>query len=148
MGETADALGLGPTFEFEGTTYTLSPWTYAVQAQFERYLEAQAVAAVKRMDLPDDERRDLLKDVYRDIAAGSYSFGSELVAQALRSLKHLKHLFLLALKVHHPGVTKDLVERMFERQLEELLQKMTSANADPTPGPATAPTTSSPTTPA
>jgi len=147
MGTTADALGLGPQFEFEGTTYTLAPWTYAVQAKFERYLEDQAVQAVKRMSLPEDERRDLIKEVYRDIAAGSYSFGSELVAQALRSLKHLKHLFFLALQVNHPGVTKDLVEKMFEQQLEELLQKMTQANADPTTGPApSTPTSPAPTT--
>lgn len=134
MGQIAQALGQGPTLQYDGQTYTLAPWSYDIQARFERYLEAEATLAARRMaeHLPLEEAKQLLKDVHRDVTAGLYTFGTETVAEALKSLRHLQYLLWLTLLPNHPEVKLDTARKMMDEQLEQVMQAMSDANADPT----------------
>lgn len=157
MGQISQALGLGSQFEFGGKTYTIAPWGYEIQGLFERYLEAEAVKAARRMAqyLSDEEKRQLLADVNRDIASGVYTFGSDLVSKAIfGSLQHFEQLLYLCLRPNHPDVTPAVVKEIVLAQMEDVWQKMMEANTDPTRTPARPatppadPSPSAPTTPA
>ena len=140
MGKVAAALGIGPKFTHEGKDYTLAPWTYKVQAEFERYLEDHAQQVLKRMQhlFSPEEFLEEKRALRKEITSGKYTFGSDAVAEALTSLPHLTQLFYLMLKGNHPEVTRDLVAKMVEGQMEEVMSKMAEANADPsTPPPQT-----------
>lgn len=148
MGQIAKALGLGSEFEFQGQTYRLSPWSFKIQSEFELYLEGQAVKAVHRMrpHLSDEEYREQLDSVRRDIVRGEYTFGSESVAKAYTATPHMKYLLFLMLRDNHPDIKKDLVDQIVEERFEEAIAAMALANADPTTSPA-APTPAPGTTP-
>lgn len=134
MGQVAKALGLGSEFEFKGQSYKLSPWSYKIQGHYERYLESEAVKVLQRLRpyLSDQEYKDQLGDVRRDIVNGEYTFGSESVAKTMTSLPHLKQLLFLMLLENHPEIKKDLVEEMIQEELDRVLETMSQANADPT----------------
>lgn len=136
MGQVSAALAQGSNITFEGKEYVLSPWTYNIQAEFERYLEDYVIQVYKRLApvMTPDERREELKRIRQEIASGEYTFGSELVAKALTSLPHLKHLLFLMLRAKQPDVTPDLVGRMVDAQHEEVMAKMAEANVDPSNG--------------
>ncbi|HYE78140.1 MAG TPA: hypothetical protein VEI97_09145 [bacterium] len=133
MGQVAKALGAGSTIEFRGETYKLSPWSYAIQSQFEEYLEDHALKVVRRLarSLPEAEAQVLMKQTVRDVSSGVYTFGGEAVQEALKSVPHLIHLTWLMLKANHPRVPKALVEDMYREELERVLEAVTLANADP-----------------
>lgn len=134
MGAIAKALGEGSEFEFEGKVYKFAPWTYGIQSSFETYLEEQAVRAAKRMAayLHPQEAKEVMAQVQRDITAGKYTFGSEVVSEAIFSIPHFKRLIYLMLRPSHPEVSLELVDRMVEAHLEEVMAKVAEANADPT----------------
>ncbi len=133
MGQISQSLGVGPEFEYDGKTYRLSPWTYRIQGEFERYLEDFAMRTVRRMKpyTTDPEYRELLASVHRDVASGFYNFGGKAASEAMGTLSHLQYLVLLCLKPGYPEVTPELVQKMFETKLEELMQKIGEANNDP-----------------
>lgn len=134
MGDVNRALGGGSEIEFEGKVYTLSPWTYEVQAAYERYIEREAVNALKRMKplLTDEDYQEQLNKIQQDITIGLYTFGSEKVARSLLAKPHLKYLYYLLLRGNHPDVQMDLVGRLIDKKWEEAMEKMAEANADPT----------------
>lgn len=133
MGEINRALGRGSSIEFKGKTYSLSPWTYGIQGDFEKHMEGEAIKSAKKMRpyLAREEYMELLKEVQRDITCGVYSFGSQTLGKALDSLPHFKVLLLLMLTVSQPDTTMALVDDLVNEKLEEVMQKMTEANADP-----------------
>lgn len=133
MGQVSAALAQGSNITFEGREFILAPWTYNIQAEFERYLEDYVIQVYKRLApvMTPDERREELKKIRQEIAAGEYTFGSDMVAKALTSMPHLKHLLYLMLRVKQPDVTPDLVGRLVDAQQEEVMAKMAEANADP-----------------
>ncbi len=133
MGQISKALGMGSEFKFEDKIYKLSPWNYGIQGKFEVYLEREAVGAIQRLKdlLPGTEYREQLETVVKDVAAGVYSFGTETVAKALQSLKHLKQLLLLMLTENDTSVTSELVNRMCDTKLEDVMRAMTTANLTP-----------------
>ncbi len=139
MGQVSKALGAGSEFEFQGHTYIISPWSYAIQASYERYLEAEAVRALQRLrpHLSDEDYKAQLTDIRRDIVNGEYTFGSEAVAKTMTVLTHLKQLLFLMLQVNHPDIKKDLVDQMVQEELDKVMQSMAEANSDPTVGLAT-----------
>ena len=136
MGKVAAALGQGSTLEHGGKTYTLSPWTYKIQGEFERYLEDHLFQVYKRMSpyMTAEERKEELAKIRKEVTSGEYTFGSDLVARALSSLPHLTHLLYLMLRVNHPEVDKDLAAKIVDGQLEDVMAKMAEANADPSTG--------------
>lgn len=137
---TATLLAKGLPFEFAGETYTIAPWTYDVQAEYEKYLVGRAYANLRaaRAELGpeyEDERAALRKDV----DAGEYEFGRPLVMKSLGSDRNLKHLLYLCLAWAHrdaPGrVTKDLVDRIAADpdKFREAAELLAEANRDPNP---------------
>jgi hypothetical protein len=133
MGQTATTLGIGPTLEFEGKHYRVSPLTWELQAKFETWLEKRALDKVRqhRNTLPAAEYDTLLKSVMRDIAAGVYSFGGEMSVRASQSIPGAKHLLYLELNKCHPEVDEEFTDRIFQAKLEAVTQALTVANADP-----------------
>jgi hypothetical protein len=133
MGLVNKALGGGATFDYKGKSYTLSAWTYEVQAEFERYLEGRAVAAAQRLGrfLSPAQAESMMDKVLRDVAAGVYTFGTETVAQSLKSVGHLKMLTWIMLKGNHPEITKDQSDEMVDAQLGEVIDTVNRMNADP-----------------
>jgi hypothetical protein len=133
MGMVSKVLGLGAELEFEGKKYVLAPWSYKIQGQFERYLEDEAYQVVLRLcrHLSPEEKKEQLAILARDIAAGTYSFGSEAVSKAMYSLKHFGKLLLLCLKPNHPEADEELVHKILQDGLETVMAKMAEANVDP-----------------
>lgn len=133
MGQISQALALGVQVECGGQVYTVHPWTYRIQGEFERYLEREAAESVRRMPgLDAKERAELLYRVHQDTVKGLYSFGGELVQQALDAPRHLCHLLWLCLRPSHPDLTPDKVRDLFEAEPAKFLQAVNEANADPT----------------
>lgn len=149
MGMVSAALGSPVDLVYDGKTYKLSPWSYDIQSSYERYLEGEAVAALKRLRpyLTEDEYREQLSETRRDVGAGLYTFGSDIVAKAIWAKPHFKHLVWLCLQKNHPEATKDLVSKMVDDQLDEVFAKMNEANADPSVPPTTTPTPAGPAVP-
>jgi hypothetical protein len=133
MGQLADALGIGASISYNGKTYQIAPWTFEIQGKYERYLEEQAILAVRRNKhmLPEDEYGSALKGVMQDIAAGEYSFGSDLLARSLKKLPHITYLIYLCLEVNHPDISLKLVQDMVKEKIEEFIEKMDLLNNDP-----------------
>lgn len=137
MGEINTALGGGSEFEYEGKVYKISPWSYKIQGEFERYLEREAYQSLSRLRslIGEEDYKDQLNRLNRDITGGVYSFGSDVVARALSNTKHLTYLLFLQLKPSHRDITLEKVDEMVKKQLEEIVLKMGEANADPTQTP-------------
>lgn len=133
MGDINRALGGGSELEFDGKVYKLSPWTYKIQSDYERYLEREAYAALKRLRtvMGSEEFSDQLHRLQQDIAVGAYSFGSELVAKSFTALPHLKQLVYLMMLPNHPEITREVVDKIVDKMFEEILQKVADANVDP-----------------
>lgn len=136
MGTVASTLGIGIDFTWEDKAYRLSPWTWELMGVYERYMEAEAVEAAKRVGalLPRDEARALMKDLVKDIAAGLYTFGGPEVGRSLDCPKHLAKLLHLMLRESDPTVTLETAQRMIDTDLEQILDKISAATADPTRG--------------
>ncbi len=134
MGDTNKALGGGSQLEFDGKTYTVSPWTYDIQKKFEQYMEKEAFASLKRMrpNLNDEEWRDQLSLLNENITIGVYSFTSGRVAKALTHIPHQKYLLYLCLVPNHPDVTRETAGKMIDKILDDVFIAMGDANADPT----------------
>ncbi len=134
MGQTSRTLGQGTSFEFEGNTYTMSPWTYEIQGRFEQHLEDEATRVALRQGklMAPEERADLLERVNSKIVAGKYTFGSDTVLEALQSPRHAAVLLLLCLQPNHPNVGLDIAKSMVKKDWEQVIARMNEANADPT----------------
>ena len=133
MAEISKALGLGSTFEFNGKTYTCSPWTYKIQGEFEKYLEDYAMRTAKKMRqyLTEPEYADLISKTHKDIAEGYYAFGSEPCMRAMQTLTHFKKILHLCLLPKHPDMEMQTVDELVQNRLEEMMAKMGEATADP-----------------
>jgi hypothetical protein len=143
MSTVARSLGKGSLFEFEGKSYTASPWTYDVQAEYEKWLIARSFAdlraAAGELGAEYEDERAALR---RDVNAGVYEFGSDLVRRSVLSGRGVKKLLYLCLAYahrHEPGrVTEALVDRLEKDPAAwpVAVQAMWDANADPSPPPA------------
>lgn len=134
MGDVNRAIGGGSELEFEGKVYKLSPWTYKIQASYERYLEKEAFESLKRLKayLTTEEYMSQLNRLQQDITVGVYSFGSDQVAKSFTSIPHIKQILFLMIKENHPEITKDLVDKIADKKFDEIMMKLGEANADPT----------------
>jgi hypothetical protein len=141
MSATAKALAKGATFEFEGEAYTLAPWTYDVQAEYEKHLQARAYANLRaaRPEMGPGEYEEERAALRRDVDAGEYDFGRPLAMKSIgvdRNFKHLLYLCLAYGSKDRPGrVTRDLVERIAENvdKYAEAGELMAEVNRDPNP---------------
>lgn len=135
MGDTAKALGIGPTLVHKGKTYRLSPLSFEGQALYEVWLEGRAWEVASRSNrfmtgtTPDDVR----SIVIRDIASGIYSFGSPAFASSIKTMPGIKKMLHLCLLKEHPDVTEAVVDEIFEATMAEAVAKLGEVNADPNP---------------
>lgn len=133
MGKVAAALGLGSSLTYKDKVYNISPWTYRIQGEFEKYLERTMMETYKLMApyMSEQERKEELGKIRKEIVSGEYTFGSDTVAKALGSLPHLTYLLYLMMRVNHPEITVDLAGEIVQAQMGEVMDKMAEANADP-----------------
>lgn len=148
MGQTALLLGTPIPFEFEGQTFQVAPRDEDMQGQFEVFLEDRALAAIERHRPRDDGRVEpgrfdfaayfqQLEGFRKDCAVGLYSWDGPAAVMALAHAtgpgkKYLAYLQLVRL---NPGVTQDLVARIFRNNAARtrLLLTLDRLNADPLP---------------
>jgi len=137
--DTAKALAAGALFDFEGVTYTVPPVVFAIQAEFEKYFVAQAYANLRRdQRILGAEYESERTSLRRDIDAGLYNFESDLVKDALRNTRHLKHMLYLCLAYGNKDrkIEKDLIERIDKAgRSNDLMEAVNQANSDPNPTP-------------
>ena len=136
MGMVNKALGSSVEVEFRGRVLKLTPWAYKVQAAYERHLEREAMEAVDRVArlLPPDEARELRKDLVKEIAIGSFSFGAEEVMRSLKSNRNSTKYLGLSIQANHPDFTDELVEELVAEKAEEVWSLVNAAGSDPTKG--------------
>ena len=134
MGDINRAVGGGAELEYEGKVYTFSPWTFRIQAAYEKYLERKAFESLKALksQLSQDDYYELLKRHQQEVAIGVYSFGSPYVAKSMDYDGNVKYLTFLMLQPNHPEVTEQFVNQMLDKMREDVLLKVAEANADPT----------------
>ena len=134
MAEVSRALALGSKFDFKDKTYDVSPWTYGIQGEFEKYLEHSArkeAVAFQGILNNDAVFAKLLKEVHGEISSGVFRFGGQKFAEAIQSPAHIPYLFLLCLKVKHKEVTMELVQEMCKENMQGIVDAMAQANEDP-----------------
>lgn len=135
MGQIARSLGTPKTFEFEGKSYKISPWTYDILARFEDYLETDALRNMKKMRpyLTDEEYKDLAHKTRQDLDSDRYTFGGEAIKEQLKSTSHLKVLTLFCLQIEHPQLDLNFFKEVEKEpeKFQELIELMFEANADP-----------------
>jgi len=132
MPSLADLLNSPTAFEFEGATYQLREPTLFECGQYQRWLEAEARASAGRAtELPEEDRRNLLRDVNADIAAQRYAWGGEMCVISLRTPQGIARL--LSIICTDQGVTYELACRMVDRKLREIAALLVAAQEeDPT----------------
>jgi hypothetical protein len=134
MGSLASSLATPwPYTTPEGKTLLVSPWKLKICAAFERYLEKYAIdgyyRTADRLSPADGEK--VLSGLMRDIAAGKYSFGSDLVGQALESPTHVRYMFFLCVRDNHADVTWEQIEELARANYRPIVRAMNLANTDP-----------------
>ena len=131
----AAAIAEPALYSFEDKEYKVHPWTFEIQGKFERYMEKQAMDAYHRVasSLAPEDAEKALASVLRDIANGSYAFGSDNIGKALANPVHVRYLMFLCLKKNHPegAVDQALVRRMQDKDYRGIIRAMNLANTDP-----------------
>src|SRR5688500_2548579 len=95
------------TFEFEGKTYTIREPTLLECATYTRWLESEARAsAAAATDLPERDRRQLLRDVNADVAAKRFAWGGLACVESLSTAEGIGKL--MSVVCADQGVTYEL----------------------------------------
>lgn len=124
-----DILNAPTELEFEGRVYKLRQPTLMEQAVFARWLEQRARdAAGRAVELTEDDRRQLLRDVNADIASGVYDWGGEACVRSLRSPSGLAKL--LAVILADQGVTEATAAKILDRSMREIAAVVVSKVTD------------------
>lgn len=104
--------------EFEGKTFRLRQPTLMECGEYQRQLESEARAgAARATELPDEDRRRLLRDVAADIAANRYRYGGEVCVESLRSPEGVARL--MSIICREQGMTYDIALRLCDQKLRE-----------------------------
>lgn len=116
----ADLLNAPTEIELDGVVYKLRQPTLMEQMTYQRWLEQRARESASRaVDIPEDERRQLLRDVTADIAAGVYEWAGPVCVKALQTpggLAKLIHIILADQKC-----TEAISRRLVDKQLAEII---------------------------
>ena len=133
MSAIAALLAEPAIYSFRGKDYSVHPWTFEIQGKFEQYLRRYAIDRhheIVGLLAPADSDK-ALGLLMRDINAGKYTFGGELCGEALDSPVHIRFMFFLCLKKHHPEVTRENVDEMAREDYGGMIRAMNVANTDP-----------------
>ena len=116
----ADLLNAPTEIELDGVIWKLRQPTILEQATYQRNLERRAREAASRaVDIPEDERRQLLRDVTADIAAGLYEYGGPVCIRRLQTEEGIAELLHIILA--DQGCTREIARRLVEKQLSEII---------------------------
>lgn len=113
--------------------WRVHPWTFEIQAAFEKWLERHAIDSYRRVaqHLSQEEADKALSSLLRDIAAGALGFGGEFAQKTLSAPVHVKRMFFLCIRKNHTDATPELVEEMAKDDYGGMIQAMNLANTDP-----------------
>lgn len=134
-------LGTPVPVTINGKEYLIPPWTLAQEGQFAAWVEARSRARLqaRRKDLGEDEYREQMDGLRRDVDAGLYEWGSKIVVGAWSSMPGGKHLLYLTLAAVDKTVTPAAIDavaadRVQWKQLwEEVLIPLNFPPSGPTP---------------
>jgi hypothetical protein len=119
VGDVAKAAGVGHSLKFRGKSYELKPETPEMVGRFEVWIEDGAWSAAKRAAKRFKNRAEYdayLREERRDIASGTYSYGSEYYGRASRTMAGFRQRLYLALHAGDPDVTEELVAAMTDEK--------------------------------
>lgn len=132
MPSLAELLNAPGDFEYQGKTYQLRQPTLLECGRYQRWLESEARAsAAAATDLPEEDRRNLLRDVNADIAAQTYAWGGEVCIRSLRTPQGAAKL--LSITAEDQGVSYPLALEMINHRFKELTALMFEADAGDDP---------------
>lgn len=120
--EYAKAMGTDEKFTHHGTEYTLSAINPEIQAQFECWLQRNALEALARHKavLSDQDYKEQRNQLFQDFAAGLYSFNSTIGYKSrANSLEGRKELFRLRIKQCQPNISREDAEEIFGDHMEK-----------------------------
>lgn len=111
-------LGVPVPFEHDGRRFEITPWTLAQEGQFAAWVEQRAVSRLValRTELGEDEFRAQMRDLRRDIDAGLYEWGSEIVSSAWNAPTGQRHLVHMTLASADRSVTRAYVDELFRNK--------------------------------
>jgi hypothetical protein len=126
----ADFFNVPGELVYKGKAFKVRKPTQVEQAQFQRWLEDRARAAVDRADVDESRRRRMDADVTASIACGEYEYGTENCLKALRTPAGLARL--LSIVLADQAVTPQMAEEMVEQHLMRIAELLFGAeNGDP-----------------
>lgn len=115
-------------FEPDGTTHTVSPCEFRIKAQFELWVQNNALKAVAQVEsMGDPERADRMMSAYTgDWGAGQYSWDGKHVRNArFSSLPGFRYLLYLLMVRCNKAITEEQVAELtlkYPRQCGELMK--------------------------
>lgn len=136
MAEIANALGVGPTFTFEGVTYRVGVRDFQVEAEMERHLEAVDLRTIRRheKDLGPAETQRQLADWRRACSSKTWSYGMpDFVRYYFMTSEGMRKQAYLQLARHNPHMTEDVIDRVEKDSAawQDMWDRIAQANADP-----------------
>lgn len=115
MASLADLLNSITEFTHDGITYKLRQPTLLECGQYQRWLESEARAsAAAATELPEEDRRNLLRDVNADIAAKLYAWGGEVCVKSLRTPDGIAKLMSIVCGILVPDARAVVDKRLHE----------------------------------
>lgn len=118
--------GIVGAYKYKDREYLLAPLSIEDYCAFGATLQRDAYEAVKRnarfISRNEDEFREFLNLVTRDIAAKKYNFGGEVYKQAACSLDGIKFFVLRSMRKHDPSVDEILVDEIFSVDMPGILE--------------------------
>ncbi len=123
MASIADLFNAPSDFSFEGTTYRLREPTLYECGRYQRWLESEARAsAAASTELPEDDRRNLLRDVNADVAAKVYAWGGAVCCRSLGTPDGIAKI--LSIVCEDQGVTYPIAMAMVRADLLETARRL------------------------
>lgn len=126
MASVADLFNSPEEFVYENQTYRLREPTLIECGEYQRWLESEARAsACAAVDLPEEDRRNLLRDVIADIASKRYAWAGEECVYSLRRADGMAKL--MSIVCRDQGVSYQLALKMCQARLLEIARVLLAA---------------------
>ncbi len=117
----AEILNSPADYVYEGKAYKLREAALDECGQYQRWMEQEARASAARAtELPEEDRRNLLRDVQADIAAQRYAWGGEACVNSLRTPNGIAKL--LSIVCADQGVTEALARKIVQSHFLDVAQ--------------------------
>lgn len=140
MSETARALGLPGSFEWQGRTLKVSPITLEIEGIFAHVLKERTAQGLQEVQgsLGEQAYRDALEGLRDDLAAGEFEWTGRVARKAVRTHAGTRELAWLCLTLPEPPprfTRKDLdALARSGKPWDQLLVLMNELNAPPPNG--------------